>query len=192
MAWAFGQPVFWLLLLGFSLHMTAISAFNFHLYPMLLDREFSAGQVALLIAFVGPAQVGGRLLLKFLKNRPALIFWTALVFPVVYALMRVLPSEVLLLAPVLVLFGAVNGMMTILRALAIPAFLTNNSYGEINGALNVPVTLVQAVAPALAAAVWQAQQSYSMVFVGLTVISACVVLFLATVIAIHKKQEVAA
>ncbi len=164
--WALGQPTFWLLLLSFSTHAAIIAAFTFHLYPILLEREFLAGQVAMILAFVGPAQVGGRIVLKLLKDRgpsSGMIFWAALVFPFAYFLIQYLPADLAAFSAVIVLYGSANGIMTILRAMAVPHFLTKNAYGEINGAMSIPVTLAQSVSPAVAAMIWQTTQDYATV-----------------------------
>jgi MFS family permease len=54
------SPVFWLLALASTTHAAAFTAFTFHIYPLLLERGFSAPSVVTAMALIGPAQVAGR------------------------------------------------------------------------------------------------------------------------------------
>src|SRR5690606_23436951 len=56
-AWAFGRPVFWALMLALFAYATAFSALTFHLYPLLLERGLTAAGVVTVLAVIGPAQV---------------------------------------------------------------------------------------------------------------------------------------
>jgi hypothetical protein len=82
------------------------------------------------------------------------------------AVIVLLPASVLallffpptLLWPGLVatLYGAGNGIMIIVRGIAVSGLMGRTHYGAMNGALTVPTTVAKALAPFLAAAVWSA------------------------------------
>jgi hypothetical protein len=54
------------------------------------------------------------------------------------------------------LYGAGNGIMTIVRGTAVADLIGRTHYGAINGALTVPMTVARALAPVVAAAIWSA------------------------------------
>ncbi|MGE3626353.1 MAG: MFS transporter, partial [Hyphomicrobiales bacterium] len=51
-------------------------------------------------------------------------------------------------------YGAANGIFTIVRGLAAAEMLTREAYGAINGALAAPSTVMRAIAPLGAAVLW--------------------------------------
>jgi hypothetical protein len=67
-----------------------------------------------------------------------------------------LPPTLLWLGLVATLYGAGNGIMTIVRGIAVSDLLGRTHYGAINGALTVPTTVAKALAPVAAAALWSA------------------------------------
>jgi MFS family permease len=161
--WALKQPVFWGILLSFTLYYGMFSGLTFHLYPLLLERGFESGSVVFAIACIGPAQVAGRILVWWIaREHPIRVvgMGVVLVLPVSIALLRVVPVDIALLAAVAILWGAVNGISTIVRANAVPEMLTRHAYGAINGLLTAPVMTVVALAPVSAAALWSVTGSY--------------------------------
>ncbi|MEP4103942.1 MAG: MFS transporter, partial [Nitratireductor sp.] len=76
------------------------------------------------------------------------------------------PAEFWLLAPVALFYGAANGVLTIVRGLAVPEMVDRNAYGAINGALTAPMHLVQALAPLAAAALWARNGDYDRVMLA--------------------------
>ena len=87
-------------------------------------------------------------------------------FPVALLALEVLPPTFALVAFVAALYGAANGVMTIVRGLAVPEMLTRDAYGAVNGALTAPSMLAKAAAPLAAAMLWQASGSYDAVLVA--------------------------
>jgi MFS family permease len=59
-------------------------------------------------------------------------------------------------------FGTGMGVKTIVQATAAPEFLGREAYGALQGALMAPVYLAQAVAPLLAAWLWQLDGRYDL------------------------------
>lgn len=54
------------------------------------------------------------------------------------------------------LYGAGNGLLTIVRGTAVSDLIGRTHYGTVNGALTLPATLAKALAPVVAAALWSA------------------------------------
>ena len=75
------------------------------------------------------------------------------------------------------LYGAANGIMTIVRGMAVPEMLTRDGYGAISGAMGAPATAAKAAAPVLGALLWQAFGSYDALvvcaMVGALIVAVC-------------------
>jgi MFS family permease len=54
------------------------------------------------------------------------------------------------------LYGAGNGIMTIVRGTAVADLIGRTHYGTITGALTIPTMVAKALAPVLTAALWSA------------------------------------
>ncbi|MBS7544713.1 MFS transporter [Ancylobacter oerskovii] len=167
--WVLRQPVFWALAIAFTAYSATFSAFTFHLYPLLMERGFNSAAVVAAMAVIGPAQVAGRLAIWILAPKASVRIigcGVVLVFPV--ALMALeLPPSFTVIAAMAVLYGGANGIMTIVRGLAVPEMLTKQAYGAVNGALAAPASISRAVAPLGAALLWAASGSYEAVLYAL-------------------------
>ena len=71
------------------------------------------------------------------------------------------------MAAVAVIYGTGNGIMTIVRGMAVPEMLSREAYGAINGALAAPSLVARAVAPLGAAALWAVTQNYDGVLIAI-------------------------
>ncbi|WP_081816720.1 MFS transporter [Fodinicurvata fenggangensis] len=161
--WASRRPVFWALLIAFTLYFGSFSALTYHLYPLLLERGFDSTTVVSAIAIIGPAQVAGRVVIWTLARHSPIRqvgLLTSLGFPLALALLILLPDHFAYLALFALIYGAANGIMTIVRGLAIPEMLSRQAYGAINGAISVPSNAAKALAPVGAALLWSASGSY--------------------------------
>lgn len=124
--WALRQPVFWGLGIAFTAYAATFSAFTFHLYPLLSERGFDSRAIVTAMAIIGPAQVSGRLAIWILAPRASVRVIgcvVVLAFPIALAALELPPSFVII-ASVAALYGAANGIMTIVRGLAVPEMLT--------------------------------------------------------------------
>lgn len=168
--WALQQPIFWSLLVCFSVFAAAGTTFKFHLYPILVEKGLSATEVVGIIAVLGPSQVLGRFLLSIFSEKISIVnlgILTASTLPVVFVAFAFMPAHTWVLIPFAVAFGAATGTMTIVKGIAIPELLTKEAYGSINGALNLPVKLVKALSPTIAAALWYIGNDYNGVLIVL-------------------------
>lgn len=164
--WALGQPRFWALLLAFTLYYGAFSALTLHLYPLLVERGLALDAVVLVLALIGPAQVLGRVVLW--KGAGAVpVRWIGLgtigVLVAALLVLRFAGASVAALVAFALVYGAANGVMTIVRGLAVPEMLSRQSYGALNGMLATPAVIAKAAAPVAAAWIWSTGNNYTLV-----------------------------
>ncbi|PLC49075.1 MFS transporter [Pollutimonas subterranea] len=162
----FHKPVFWLLMLALTAYAGAFTAFTFHMYPLLLEGGLSTSDVVWAIATIGPAQVAGRILISIFGSRMSMRrigTFVVAVFPLVFLVLALRPSSMLIVIAVCVVYGASNGIFTIVRGLVVPEMLSRRAYGAINGLLTFPSTLARAFAPVAAALLWSSTMSYGVV-----------------------------
>ncbi|TCK30017.1 putative MFS family arabinose efflux permease [Ancylobacter aquaticus] len=168
------QPVFWALAVAFTAYAAMFSGFTFHMYPLLLDRGFDTATVVSALALIGPAQVGGRVLVSLLAPRAPVRVVGAIivaVFPLAFLALELIPPDFAFVALFALAYGAVNGIITIVRGLVVPELLTRRAYGAVNGALAVPATLSRALAPAGMAMLWTATGSYDAVLLAVAALA---------------------
>ena len=154
---------FWLLAIAFTANMLAFAALSVHLIPLLGERGLSGSVAVSLAALVGPMQVAGRVV-EYTLGRRVSVFRSGLValalLPLGMLLLLFGGTSLTLLAAGLLLYGASNGVMTIVRA-AVPAELFGRAhYGSINGALSAPVIMSRAAAPIAASWLWTPERGY--------------------------------
>lgn len=167
--WAVRQTAFWGLAVAFTVYYAIFSGMSFHLYPLLIERGLPTADVVSAMALIGPAQVAGRIAIAAVARTASIRrigVVTAAVLPVAFTLLLLAGHSTPLLIGFALLYGAANGVMTIVRGAAVPEMLTRSAYGAINGILTVPTALVRAVAPALVAMLWQGEGSYRLVVVA--------------------------
>ncbi len=154
---AMARPAFWGIAIAYFGYNFAGAAVVFHLIPLLNERSVSSAVIVAVWATIGPMQVAGRVALMMLGHR--IDARSTGRFAI-----AILPASVLLLiyvdavAPLLflfaILYGASNGMMTIVRGTIVPELMGPRGYATINGALAFPANTARAVAPVSAAAIW--------------------------------------
>jgi predicted MFS family arabinose efflux permease len=168
------MPVFWMLLVSLTAHAAMFSVITFHFYPILLERGLPAATVVLALAVFGPAQVAGRVVVRACAPQASARTLGAVVvlgFPAALALLAQVPVSAVVAMAVAGLYGAANGVMTIVRGMVVPDMISHHGYGAINGALTAPSMMARALAPVAAAALWAASGSYDAVIVATLVVT---------------------
>jgi MFS family permease len=163
-------PAFWGLVVAFAGYGLAFSAMSFHLIPLLDDRGVPTGVVIAIIALIGPMQVVGRVLLMVGQRHISTIQLGALIyfaFPISMAMLATGIHDVYGLILFAILYGVANGLVTILRGMAVPEFIGPEGYGVVSGALTMPTNIMRAAGPLLASLVWAAFGGYTLVLWGL-------------------------
>jgi len=176
--WALHQPAFWGLLLAFTVYYAAFTGLSFHLYSLLLERGLDSTAVVGVIAVIGPAQVAGRIAIWSIAERASVRSigrGVVLALPIALVLLLLLPSTFASLVVFAAIYGAANGVITIVRGIAVPEMLTRQAYGAINGLLTVPAAIAKAIAPLAIALLWSAAGSYHTVLVAVLASSTLVV-----------------
>ena len=166
-------PAFWGLVVAFAGYGLAFSAMSFHLIPLLAERHVEIGVVMAIIALIGPMQVVGRVLLMAGQKHITTIQLGALIyfaFPISMAMLATGISDVYGLILFAVIYGVANGLVTILRGMAVPEFIGPEGYGIVSGALTMPTNVMRAAGPLLGAFAWSAFGNYTPVLWGLAAI----------------------
>lgn len=101
----------------------AFSSLTYHFFPLLLERGLDSAGAVLVLTVIGPAQVAGRILIRaFAAEAPVRSVGSVVVvvFPLAVIGFGFAPPEVLVIAGVAAFYGAANGMITIVRGMAVP------------------------------------------------------------------------
>ena len=116
-------------------------------------------------------QVVGRVLLMAAQNRISTIQLGAgiyFAFPISMAMLAAGISDVYGLILFAIIYGVANGLVTILRGMAVPEFIGPEGYGVVSGALTMPTNVMRAAGPLMGAFAWSAFGNYTPVLWGLT------------------------
>jgi predicted MFS family arabinose efflux permease len=151
-------------------YAAAFASLTYHIYPLLLERGLDAAGVVAVMAVIGPAQVAGRVaIMSFAPEAPVRKVGSAIVivFPLAVIGFAFAPPDVLVIGFIAAFYGAANGMVTIVRGVAVPEMVSRQAYGAINGSLVGPLNFMQAIAPLGAALIWEASGGYVMVLAAI-------------------------
>lgn len=166
---AIRNPVFWGLAVCFTFYLLAHAMLIFHFLPMLAEYGVPLATAVAIITVIGPAQVGGRVLLLFGRKIETVMtgYIVMTLFVAGMLLLVSFPSAVPVLFAMAAIYGAANGMMTILRGTAAPDLLGRDGFGAISGALTLPASIAAAIAPSLAALIWEVTNGYAAVMLAM-------------------------
>jgi predicted MFS family arabinose efflux permease len=159
-------PAFWGLLVALSSYGAAQTALIFHLVPYLNEMRMDSPTIIAILAIIGPMQVAGRVvIIAFAKNLSARAIgsFSLLVQPVMMLVLILLPPTPVWVGLAIAVYGAANGMTTIVRGTIVQEVLGRAGYGVINGALSFPATILRALSPAVAALVFDLAGGYDRV-----------------------------
>jgi hypothetical protein len=123
-------------------------------------------------------QVAGRIAIWLLardRSVRSIGLATTVMFPI-GLLLLFLPVNFAALAVFAVVYGAANGIMTIVRGIAIPEMVTRDAYGALNGFLAAPGTAARALGPVAGAFLWTVGGSYDLFLVAAIIGSVLVAL----------------
>jgi predicted MFS family arabinose efflux permease len=170
------QPAFWCFVVTSVLQGMISTGIPIHLIPLLVERGFSLNAAVAAFSVIGPAQVAARFAMaageRFLSLR-----WTGLITMalsvVAFALLPLIPPGSWWIAVFAGIYGAFNGMMTIIRALLPPELFGRADYGAIQGMIAMPVRLSMATTPFLFGALWAWRGSYDAVMALCLIMALC-------------------
>jgi MFS family permease len=137
-----------------------------HLIPLLVEHGIGLDGAVAVYALIGPAQVAARfgIALGGLRLSLKLVGLVTMALTVLaVALLPGLSDGWGVAAAAALVWGASNGLMTILRALLPPELFGREDYGAIQGLIGMPVTFAKAAAPFAFGALWAWTGSYEAV-----------------------------
>lgn len=175
-AWidALRQRAFWLLVVTFCTWSLAFGALTFHFLPMLAERGISDAAGIALLASVGPLQIAGRVGLMLYRGAvPARFLGRMLTVMLVAAILTLYAAgaNIWLIAAGVALYGVANGMVTILRGIAVADYLGVEGFGRRSGMISAINGFALALAPYLAGLLWTGG-GYGLVLAGLAAAAA--------------------
>lgn len=151
------KPSFWCFV-AMSVFQGIISTgLPIHLIPLLVERGFTLESAVLAYSVIGPAQVAARFATGFGERAlslRAIGLITMAVSTLGFGLLPFIPAGSWLLFVFALLYGASNGMLTIVRALLPQELFGREDYGAIQGMIATPVRLAQSAAPFAFGALW--------------------------------------
>lgn len=150
---ALRHRTFWLFALAFTLYAFAAAALWAHVMPAFASKGLSQSEALAVVVWIGPAQVAGRLVYAAVGRG-----WSLRVLGAVVLLGLPLSLTLFALARSLwvlwlfaAVFGAANGLITIVRGGLIPETFGRAHVGRIGGAMSAVGLLARAAAPVAAA-----------------------------------------
>jgi predicted MFS family arabinose efflux permease len=160
------KPAFWLFVASNVLLGIISTGIPVHLIPILLERGFTLEMAVAAYTVIGPAQVAARFLTGFGERAMSLRgigILTMVLSVLAFLLLPFVPPGSWLILGFAGLYGAANGMLTIVRALLPPELFGREDYGAIQGLIAMPVRLAMAGAPFAFGALWAWQGNYHVV-----------------------------
>ena len=180
-----GSIAFWGFVATAMLQGALFTGFAVHLIPLLVERGFSIEAAVAAFALIGPAQVAARIVIA-LSERAASMRTIGLITMAIslapFALLPLIQPGAWLVAVFAVLYGAANGMMTVLRAVLPIEIFGRADYGTIQGMIAAPAIMSRAAGPFLLGLIWAWNGGYGAVIaIGLATAVLMLICFTATV-----------
>lgn len=167
---------FWFFVVTSVLQGIISTGIPVHLIPILVEKGFSLDAAVAAFTVIGPAQVAARFLTgigeRALSMKGIGVITMGLNV-LAFALLPFIPAGSWLIMAFAALYGASNGMMTIVRALLPPELFGREDYGAIQGMIALPVRLAMAAAPFAFGALWAWWGNYEAVVISCLVMALC-------------------
>jgi MFS family permease len=146
---ALRHGVFWVLALAFAFGSFTVVSLNIHMIPYLGQHGYSTRLAASVVGWIGGMQVPGRLLFVPITAWLGAVWVTGSLFFAEAAAMVLLAAGALGagLVPMILLFGAAAGMLTLAQATAVANIWGRRHYASIAGAMAIPGNLARALGP---------------------------------------------
>lgn len=180
---------FLLIALCVSLQMGTVAGLTVHLIPLLAEEGFSAYTAVAVASSVGIMQTSGRVLLFFFEGRlprRAADLVAMSLLPLSLLLLVLSVQTPWLVAAFALLYGAGNGMMTIVKGTAIAEYVSRDHVGTLNGLIAVPHALARAAGPSALAVLWALTGGYVPILWLLVTVTS------AAILALYGAQRISA
>lgn len=149
------------------------SALSAHMVPMLAERGLPMAWAVAVPASIGIMQVVGRLILLVFEGRfepRKLDIAIMLATPAALIVLAAGGHSVLAALTFAAVYGLGNGLITIVKATAIAAYVNRERVAQLAGLQTLPVAAAKAAGPVLMAGLWSLQDDYApavLVLIGL-------------------------
>lgn len=163
---ALRHGVFWILALAFALANFTTTTVSVHMMPYLGQHGYSTRLAATIVGWIGGMQVPGRLLFVSITAWLGAAWVTGSIFFAEAAAMVLLAAGALGagLVPMILLYGAAAGMLTLAQATVVADIWGRRHYGSIAGAMAIPANLARALGPVGAAVLYASLGGYTPLF----------------------------
>ncbi|HKX19240.1 MAG TPA: MFS transporter [bacterium] len=163
---ALRHGVFWILALAFALANFTTTTVSVHMIPYLGQHGYSTQLAASIVGWIGGMQVPGRLLFVPISAWLGAAWVTGSIFFAEAAAMVLLAAGALGagLVPMILLYGAAAGMLTLAQATVVADIWGRRHYGSIAGAMAIPANLARALGPVGAAVLYASFGGYARLF----------------------------
>lgn len=158
---------------AFTGNMLAFAAMGLHLLAMLQEQGFTPARAAWLAALVGPMQVAGRIAEFAFAHRASAsrVGEIALfAFPISLLVLAFAGGSTAAVVAFAVIYGASNGVMTIVRGTVPAEIWGREGYGGLAGLMATPVLLARAAGPFAAAGILALAGGYRAVTLALAAV----------------------
>jgi len=136
------RPLFWGIVVWSAGYSFMLSGVLFQLVPLLKSEGIAVAHVIFCMSLFGPMQVTGRIAVMLIAHRistAALGTLTIIAFPLATVVLLNAPHELAWLCLAMALFGAANGIATIVRGTAPAEWIGLADYGKVAAAITIPV-----------------------------------------------------
>ena len=142
-----------------------------HIIPLMLERGFNMATVIATTAMIGPCQVSGRIFVtvfeKWIDFRMAGLI-SSIFLLIGFALLSFAQPDNSLNFIFPIFYGAALGIITIVRALAVPELIGPAAYGALNGLLGFASAMALAATPVLLSWIWLISGNYTAPLIALS------------------------
>jgi Major Facilitator Superfamily len=158
--------IFWILAAAFALANFTTTTVSIHMIPYLGQHGYSTGLAASIVGWIGGMQVPGRLLFVPVTAWLGAAWATGSLFFSEAAAVGLLAAGALGagLIPMILLYGAAAGMLTLAQATVVADVWGRRHYGAIAGAMAVPANMARALGPVGASLLYTALGGYTPLF----------------------------
>jgi MFS family permease len=149
------------------------SALSAHMVPLLNERGLAMTWAVAIPASIGVMQVLGRLILLIFEGRfdpRRLDIVIMLATPAALIVLAAGGQHVTAALVFAAVYGLGNGLITIVKATAIAAYVDQHRVAQLAGLQTLPVAAAKALGPVLMAALWSLQDDYGLAILSLIVI----------------------
>ncbi|MBT4486975.1 MAG: MFS transporter [Rhodospirillaceae bacterium] len=158
------NPAFWWIGTCFTANSFVMAGVTVHIIPLMLERGFTMATVIGTTAMIGPMQVSGRIFVtifeKWINFRAAGLISSVFLL-IGFALLGFAQPDNYLNFIFPIFYGASLGIITIVRALAVPELIGPEAYGALNGLLGFASAMALAATPVLLSWIWLISASYT-------------------------------